>query len=128
MSVLWAFTIVIFGSCLISTNISGSRWNNAPISTKEVQKLDRIRADFEEKLTGCNCPIQVNTTGTWMHYCGHALTPMKNGKCNTDAVYRCINGRKEAILQIDCGEDPKQFGKCRPAPDYPRYAVNCSLT
>lgn len=60
-----------------------------------------------ESEPGCLCPADVNTTGTYIHFCGRDLTP---DKCPPESILRCVNGRTKAIKFWDCTPEGTKCG------------------
>lgn len=107
---------------LIPGNIS-----SAEIDLKAfVKRYDNVLHRNGEVETGCMCPSEVDTKGIYQYFCGNELKPYNStGKCVPQGIFRCINGRKVAIQEVDCGKSAKT---CVPSPlNDGQYCEDCIL-
>lgn len=76
----------------------------APIDEElknDVEFLENIHKYDSE--SGCLCPHNKNTTGTFLYFCGRELKPHNSTiKCAPEGRYRCLNGRHFAVHEQDC--------------------------
>lgn len=77
----------------IVTIFIGTSFAGYAPSKEDLDSMDRVRT--RESVGECMCPPNINTTGTWVEFCGQELAQPK--KCSPQSVYRCVNMRKIAI-------------------------------